>query len=100
MNLNSGQRGMPGSPEVSAKQLGVLRRLAELARQRHVILAGIQLPFFKPAVDYLDTNAAYRQYSGVWREFESPQMRQTLEQMGIRLFDLAHDPLNGERETS
>jgi hypothetical protein len=50
-------------------------------------------------VDYLDTNTAYRQYSGVWREFESPQMRQTLEQMGIRLFDLAHDPLNGERET-
>jgi hypothetical protein len=99
MNAEFLVNAMPGSPEVSAKQLGALRRLAELARQRHVTLAGIQLPFFKPAVDYLDTNTAYRQYSGVWREFESPQMRQTLEQMGIRLFDLAHDPLNGERET-
>jgi hypothetical protein len=98
INAESLVNAMPGGAAISTKQMGLLRKLAALARQRHVTLVGIQLPLFREGVDYLDTNQSYFPYSGVWREFESASVRESLKDMGIHFFDLAHDQLTSEKE--
>jgi hypothetical protein len=98
INAETLVQAIPGGVAISTKQMGLLRKLAALAQQRHVTLVGIQLPFFKEGVDYLDTNQFYHLYSGVWREFESASARETFQEMGIHFFDLAHDSLNSEKE--
>jgi|GEM_PF-1793724 hypothetical protein len=85
---------MPGAPSVDRGQMLVLERLAALARTRGVTLVGIQLPYVKAGVDYLDNNQLYHPYSGVWREFESSAVRDKFRQLGISFFDLSRAPLS------
>ena len=98
INAETLVQAMPGGAAISTKQMGLLRKLAELAERRQVTLVGIQLPLFKDGVDYLDTNKSYYAYSGVWREFESAPTREMFRSMGIHFFDLAHDQLTGAKE--
>ena len=85
---------MPGAPSIDRDQMLVLERLAALARTRGVTLVGIQLPFAKAGVDYLDNNESYHHYSGVWREFQGSAVRDKFRQLGITFFDLSRAPLN------
>ncbi|WP_316205930.1 MULTISPECIES: hydrolase [unclassified Bradyrhizobium] len=87
---------VPGAPNMSDQQKASIVRIAELAKQRRIQLIGVQLPFIRPAVDYLDHDASYTYYSGVWREFESEQNRSWLEGLGIAFFDLGHSTINDD----
>ncbi|MBR0852289.1 hydrolase [Bradyrhizobium diazoefficiens] len=84
---------MPGAPSIDPKQMLALERLVALANERGIRLVGIQLPFMKLAIDYLDTNARYRDLAGVWREFESRRLQEQFRRMGIAFFDLSRAPL-------
>jgi hypothetical protein len=89
---------MPGAPSMSARQKAPLVRIAELAKQRGIKLIGIQLPFIRSGVDYLDQDESYWHYSGVWREFESDQTRDWLKGLGIAFFDLGRSPIGNDSE--
>jgi len=81
-------QSMPGAPNIDLGQIAALERLAALAQERHVTLIGIQLPLIKEGVDFLDHDASYHNYAGVWREFGSQQMRDKFRSLGIHFFDL------------
>jgi hypothetical protein len=98
INAEALVQAMPGGSAISTKQMQVLHKLAALAQERRVTLVGVQLPFFKEGIDYLDSNQSYYPYSGVWREFESAPTREKFRDMGIHFFDLARDQLNSKRE--
>ncbi|MGT2440266.1 hydrolase [Bradyrhizobium betae] len=83
----------PGAPSIDRKQMLALEHLAALASKRGVTLVGMQLPYVKAAIDYLDTNVGFRHYAGVWREFESNAARDRFRQLGIAFFDLSRAPL-------
>jgi hypothetical protein len=98
INAQALVQAMPGGSTISTKQMRVLHKLAALARERRVTLVGVQLPFFREGVDYLDSNQSYYPYSGIWREFESASTRDMFQKMGIHFFDLARDQLNSKKE--
>jgi hypothetical protein len=81
-------QAMPGALHIDQGQITALERLAALARERGVTLVGIQLPFIEEGVDYLDHDPSYHHYAGVWREFDSQQMRDKFRSLGIHFFDL------------
>jgi hypothetical protein len=89
---------MPGAPSMSERQKAPIERIAKLARQRDIKVIGIQLPFIRSGVDYLDNNESYRHYSGVWREFESDQTRDWLKSLGITFFDLGRSTIGNDNE--
>jgi hypothetical protein len=89
---------MPGAPSMSDRQKAPIVRIAELAMQRDIKVIGIQLPFIRSGVDYLDNNESYRHYSGVWREFESDQTRDWLKSLGITFFDLGRSTIGNDNE--
>ncbi len=82
---------------MSERQKEPLVRMARLAQQRGIKLIGIQLPYIRAGVDYLDHNEGYRHYSGVWREFESAQTREWLKSLGITFFDLARSTVDDDK---
>ena len=86
-------RSFPGGPTMSPDQVVWLRRIAALGKERGVTLVALQLPFFAPAVRFLDSDPQYHPYAGVWREFESDATRQMLKDLGIAFFDTMHDPV-------
>jgi hypothetical protein len=87
---------MPGAPGMAERQKAPIAQIAELARQRGIKLIGIQLPFIRAGIDYLDQDESYRRYSGVWREFESDQTRDWLKSLGITFFDLARSTIDDD----
>jgi hypothetical protein len=89
---------MPGAPAMSERQKEPLARMARLAQQRGIKLIGVQLPYIRAGVNYLDHNEAYRHYSGVWREFESEQTRAWLKSLGITFFDLARSTIDDDNQ--
>jgi hypothetical protein len=86
--------GMPGASSMSQHQKASITQLSEIARQRGIKLIALQLPLVRDAIDYLDHNEAFRDYSGVWREFESDETKTWLRGLGIKFFDLAHSPID------
>lgn len=90
-------QAMPGAPSISQKQMAALQHLADFARDRGISLVGIQLPYIKEAVEYLDTNEGYHHYSGVWREFESAETHERFAKMGIKFFDLARTEIGNDK---
>jgi hypothetical protein len=88
---------MPGAPSMSERQKAPIVRIADLARQRGIKLIGIQLPFIRSGVDYIDQDQSYRWQSGVWREFESDQTRDWLKGLGITFFDLARSTIDDDK---
>jgi hypothetical protein len=82
-------QAMPGAPNIDLGQIAALERLAALARERGVTLIGIQLPLIKEGVDFLDNASSYHHYAGVWREFNSQQMRDKFRSLSIHFFDLS-----------
>lgn len=85
---------------IDPKQMAAMNRIADLARSRGIVLVGVQMPLSRAAVKVLDGNADYlagetnfpARDRGVWRDFESEQMRKTLKGMGIEFFDCARHP--------
>ena len=73
-----------------------IKELAELARQRGIKLVAVQLPLLGSGVDVLDRDQSYGPRAGAWRDFESPQTRSWLADLGIPLFDLAHSPVGND----
>jgi hypothetical protein len=93
---NSLVNAMPGAPNMSDRQKAPLVRLSEMARQRGVKLVAVQLPFVRAGVDYLDHEASYRHYSGVWRDFESESARNWLNSLGISFFDFGRSTIDDD----
>ena len=87
---------MPGAPNMSDRQKAPIVRLSEMARQRGVKLVAVQLPFIRAGVDYLDHEASYRHYSGVWRDFESEFARNWLSGLGISFFDFGRSTIDDD----
>jgi hypothetical protein len=88
----------PGAPEIDARQYQALERLAAFGRQRGVTLVAVQLPIFKATIDFLDNDPSYHNYAGIWRDFESPEMRKRMQDLGIIFFDMSRDPMNADGE--
>jgi hypothetical protein len=80
----------PGGPSVEKRQFAALERLADLAKSKGFMLVGIQLPILKPAVDFLDFDKDFWNYSGVWRDFKSDAMMSKFQKLGVHYFDLTH----------
>jgi hypothetical protein len=57
------------------------------AKQKHIALIGIQLPFYAKILDALNTPEA-----GSWHEFQSPEWRQHMADAGVVFFDFADMP--------
>lgn len=87
---------VPGGANIDANQLSELERLTALAKERGVQLVGVQLPYLKASVDYMNNDPGYQPYAGVWREFESDKMRGKLRDLGIPFFDLCCISLNAD----
>jgi hypothetical protein len=87
---------MPGASNMSDRQKAPIVRLSELARQRGVKLIAVQLPFIRAGVDYLDHEASFRYYSGVWRDFESESTRNWLSSLGISFFDFGRSTIDDD----
>jgi hypothetical protein len=87
---------VPGGPHVDREQLSRLERLAKLAKDRNVLLVAIQYPIYKASVDYLDKEPSYYAYSGVWRDFQSDEMRSRLRNSGIIFFDLTRTDMTSD----
>jgi hypothetical protein len=83
----------PGGQHLSENQLSYLKRLSEIARERGFILVAIQYPILKAVSDFLDTDAAYYPYAGIWREFQSEPIHRFFANLGILFFDLSRDPV-------
>lgn len=84
---NSFIASVPGAPSIDPKQIEALKRFAQLAKENNVVLVGIALPILKDGLDYLDNEKSYWDYSGVWRDFNKPEMRQLFKEHGIHFFD-------------
>lgn len=97
-NANSLVSSLPGAPEMSERQMAPIARIAELAKQRGIKLIGLQLPFISSGVKFLDEDASYRYYSGVWRDFESDRTRDWLKGLGITFFDLGHSAIGDDSQ--
>jgi hypothetical protein len=85
---------MPGALNMSDRQKAPIVQLSEMARQRGVKLIAVQLPLIRAGVDYLDDEASYPHYSGVWRDFESESTRNWLNSLGISFFDFGRSTID------
>ena len=81
---------------MSERQKAPIVRIAELARQRGIKLVGLQLPFIRSGVRFLDEDESYQDNAGVWREFESDRTRHWLKSLGITFFDLGRSPIGDD----
>lgn len=90
-------QAMPGAQAIDTVQIAALERLSALARKRGVTLIGIQLPLIKEGVDFLDNDPSYRDYAGVWRDFNSQQMHDKFRSLDIHFFDLSRANFTDDR---
>jgi hypothetical protein len=73
---------------MSPDQIANFDRLVALAKEKHVALIGVQLPYYQKVLNALNSNPE----AGSWREFESAEWRQRLAKAGVRFFDFADMP--------
>jgi hypothetical protein len=74
--------------EMSSDQTAAFDKFVALAKEKHVALIAVQLPFYKKILDVLNNNPD----AGIWRQFESADWRQRLADKGIVFFDFADAP--------
>jgi hypothetical protein len=91
-------KAAPGAFNISDRQYKALERLAALGRDRGVELVAVQWPIHHGTVDFLDNDVGYHDLAGIWRQFESPDMRRRMEALGFIFFDMSRDPMNGNGE--
>jgi len=84
----------PGAPHLSEAQFQEIERLSRLSHERGFSIVAIQYPFLKSATDFLDTDEAYRPYSGLWRELRSEQTADRFAKLGIRFFDMSRTEIS------
>jgi len=73
---------------ISPDQAAKFDQLAALAKEKHVTLIGIQLPYYEKILSGLQDN----QQAGIWREFESAEWRRHVADSGVLFFDFADMP--------
>ncbi len=83
-----------GTSHLSERQFLEVDRLARLSRERGFSVVAIQYPFLESAAAFLDTDEAYRPYSGHWREIRSPQTVERFAQLGIQFFDMSRTEIS------
>src|SRR5262245_1276426 len=85
---------------ISSAQIDELQKLADLGKERNLTLVGIQLPFVKKVADILDSGQDYQHYlasdAGVWRDFQSAEIRRRFQEMGIHFFDWSRHPIGAD----
>jgi hypothetical protein len=85
--INSGHK-------ISESQITALIKLGELAKQRNIILVGLQLPIINKAVKILDSNKDYNEYKqedfNIWKEFLSEKNALIYKNNNINFFDMTH----------
>jgi hypothetical protein len=74
--------------EMSPDQLANFDEFVALAKEKHVALIAVQLPFYKKILDGLNGNPD----AGIWHQFESAGWRQRLADKGVVFFDFADAP--------
>jgi hypothetical protein len=84
----------PGAPHLSEGQFHEIERLSRLSHERGFSVVAIQYPFLKSATDFLDTDEAYRPYSGLWRELRSEQTADRFAKLGIQFFDMSRTQIS------
>ena len=84
----------PGAPHLSEGQFHEIERLSRLSHERGFSVVAIQYPFLKSATDFLDTDEAYRPYSGLWRELRSEQTADRFARLGIQFFDMSRTEIS------
>jgi hypothetical protein len=73
---------------IAAEQVETFDKFVAFAKDKHIALIGIQLPFYAKILDGLNGNPE----AGIWREFESPEWQQRFAAAGVTLFDFADMP--------
>jgi hypothetical protein len=76
------------SDHIAPEQVEDFDRFAALAKEKHVALIGIQLPYYDKILNGLNKNPQ----TGSWREFESVEWQQHLTAAGVTFFDFADMP--------
>ncbi|GLH77852.1 hypothetical protein SSBR45G_27600 [Bradyrhizobium sp. SSBR45G] len=96
LNAQHLERAFFGGEAISPHQKDALEQLAALARSSDLTLIAIQLPILHDAVDFLDHDARYEPYAGLWRDFETDATRAWLAETGIHFFDLARSDIGND----
>lgn len=78
-----------GGVSADPSQLDALRRLAQVAKQNGVTVFGLQLPVAPSAIHFLDTDAEYQPYAGLWRQSQSEEYKKMLAEIGIQFFNFS-----------
>jgi len=73
---------------IADEQVEAFERFVAAAKERHVALIGIQLPFYKKVLSALNDSPD----AGIWREFQGDKWRQRLAASGVLFFDFADMP--------
>ena len=83
--------------QMDIAQMARLQEITAIARQRGIMLVGVQLPFIPSALavfdaqkDYADRNTSIAAGDlAIWREFESPETVARFVRMGIHFFNFS-----------
>lgn len=73
---------------IADEQVAEFERFVAAAKERHVALIGVQLPFYEKVLSGLNDAAD----AGIWREFQKDEWRQRLGAAGVLFFDFADMP--------
>jgi hypothetical protein len=73
---------------IAPEQVAKFDEFVAFARERHIALIGIQLPFYEKILNGLNGNPD----AGIWREFASAEWQQHIAASGVLFFDFADMP--------
>jgi hypothetical protein len=95
-NVDFLKASLPGAPEMSERQKAPIEQLTALAKERGIRLVGVQLPYIRAGVDFLDSRRDNDAFYGVWHDFESVSTRSWLAGLGIEFFNLSHSQIDDD----
>ena len=84
----------PGTPPVvfadaiAPEQVAEFDRFVALAKEKHVALIGVQLPFYRKILDGLNSSAE----AAIWREAQGDAWRKHVADAGVMFFDFSDMP--------
>jgi hypothetical protein len=73
---------------IAQDQVAQFDRFVALAKEKHIALIGVQLPYYEKILSELNNNPD----AAIWREFQSAEWRQHLAAAGVLFFDFSDMP--------
>ncbi len=73
---------------MASEQVAEFEQFIAFAKEKHIALVGVQLPFYEKILNGLNGNPE----AGIWREFASAEWQQRLAAAGVTFFDFSDTP--------